>query len=120
MASKKSTPIIHQRAHDFRHDPTEPEAKLWTYLRSHRLRNVHFRRQHVIGKYIVDFCAPRHKLIIELDGSQHLERKDQDAERTKYFLLRGYQVLRFWNHEVSNNLEDVLKAIELALSDGDE
>jgi very-short-patch-repair endonuclease len=51
--------------------------------------DVHFRNQHAIGNYIVDFCAPRKKLIIELDGSQHLEQKEYDEERTKYLELRG-------------------------------
>ena len=51
------------------------------------------------------------KLIIELDGSQHLEQRDYDAERTKYLELRGYKVLRFWNHEVMNHIDEVLNVI---------
>ena len=76
---------------------------------------IHFRRQHAIGNYIVDFCAPRRKLIIELDGSQHLDQQEYDAERTKYLELRGYQVLRFWNHEVMNHIDEVLNVIWNAL-----
>jgi very-short-patch-repair endonuclease len=56
-------------------------------------------------------CAPRKKLIIELDGSQHLDQKEYDDARTKYFELRGYKVLRFWNNDVMNNIDDVLKVI---------
>src|SRR5215213_11700492 len=105
------------------------EAKLWTHLRAHRMSNVHFRNQHAIGNYIVDFsqrdavqCAPRKKLIVELDGSQHLEQKEYDDERTKYLELRGYRVLRFWNNDVMQDIEIVLKVIWNALNDekGDE
>jgi very-short-patch-repair endonuclease len=59
----------------------------------------------------VDFCAPRRKLIIELDGSQHLQQEEYDAERTKYLESLGYRVLRFWNHDVMNKTEEVLNAI---------
>ena len=62
-----------------------------------------------------DVCAPRYKLIIELDGSQHLKNKAQDYERSSYLASRGYRILRFWNNEVSNNLEGVIIAIEQAL-----
>ena len=93
------------------------EAKLWKHLRAHQMEDVHFRNQHAIGNYIVDFCAPRKKLIIELDGSQHLEQQDYDEERTKYLETRGYRVLRFWNNDVMQDIETVLKAIWHALND---
>jgi very-short-patch-repair endonuclease len=63
-------------------------------------------------------CAPRRKLIIELDGSQHLDQNEYDAERTEYLELRGYQVLRFWNHDVMNHIDDVLNVIWNALHGG--
>jgi very-short-patch-repair endonuclease len=81
---------------------------------------IHFRRQHAIGKYIVDFCAPRKKLIIELDGSQHLEQRDYDAERTQFLEAQGYRVLRFWNSDVINTTDAVLQVIWNALNDGNE
>jgi very-short-patch-repair endonuclease len=68
-----------------------------------------------VGIYIVDICAPREKLIIEVDGSQHLENLENDLERTKYLELKGYRVIRFWNNEVVNNVEDVIVEIERAL-----
>jgi len=73
MKHKRTTPKIFTRARELRRNQTEAETKLWAYLRSHQLEGVGFRRQHAIGNYIVDFCAARRKLIIELDGSQHLE-----------------------------------------------
>jgi very-short-patch-repair endonuclease len=115
MPPKKLSPITRQRAHDLRQNQSEPEAKLWTYLRSHRLVDVHFRRQHTIGKYIVDFCAPRQKLIIELDGSQHLDRELQDKLRSSLLSSKGYRILRFWNNDVMNNLQTVIVTIEQEL-----
>lgn len=111
--------MTHQIAHNLRHNSTGPEAKLWTYLRSHRFKNVHFRRQHAVGEYIVDFCAPRQKLIIELDGSQHLDREKQDEERTSFLTRKGYHILRLWNNDVTNNLDAVIIAIELVLCEAE-
>jgi hypothetical protein len=64
----------------------------------------------------VDFCAPRRKLIIELDGSQHLQQEEYDAERTKYLESLGYRVLRFWNHDM-NKMEEVLHTIWNSLNE---
>jgi very-short-patch-repair endonuclease len=108
---RRTTPKIFKRAKELRRDMTPTELKLLARLRAHRMANVHFRPQHAIGNYIADFCAPRKKLIIELDGSQHLEQDEYDQERTAYFESRGYRVLRFWNNDVLNNLEVVLKVI---------
>ena len=114
---KRTTPKIFGHAKELHRNMSPVEAKLWTHLRAHRMGDVHFRNQHAIGKYIVDFCAPRKKLIIELDGSQHLEQKEYDEERTKYLELRGYRVLRFWNNDVMNNIDDVLRVIWSVLKD---
>ena len=108
---KRTTPKIFGHAKELHRNLSPAEAKLWKHLRAHRMSSVHFRNQHAIGNYIVDFCAPRRKLIIELDGSQHLEQKEYDEERTKYLEARGYRVLRFWNNDVMNNIETVLKVI---------
>jgi len=62
-------------------------------------------------------CAPRKKLIIELDGSQHLEQQEYDEERTKYLEARGYQVLRFWNYDVMQDMETVLNVIWSTLNE---
>ena len=79
--------------------------------------DVHFRSQHAIGNYIVDFVAPRKKLIIELDGSQHLEQEEYDAERTAFLQSKGYRVLRFWNNDVMNDIDSVLTVIWDALKE---
>jgi very-short-patch-repair endonuclease len=108
---KRTTPKVFGRAKRLHRNMTEEENILWKHLRAHRMGDVHFRNQHAIGNYIADFCAPRQKLIIELDGSQHLEQSEYDAERTAFFESKGYRVLRFWNNDVTNNLESVLTVI---------
>jgi len=115
MPPRRSTPKILHRAGELRKQTTPAEKKLWAYLRLMREDGVRFRRQHAIGKFITDFCAPRKKLIIELDGSQHLEQEEYDQERTNYLKSQGYKVIRFWNNDVINNIESVMIAINQAL-----
>jgi very-short-patch-repair endonuclease len=114
---KRTTPKIFGRAKQLHRNMTPSEAKLWARLRAHRMKDVHFRNQYAIGNYVVDFCAPRRKLILELDGSQHLEQQEYDDERTTFFESKGYRVLRIWNNEVMNDIEGVLRAIDLALEE---
>jgi very-short-patch-repair endonuclease len=111
MPPRTTTPKTMNRAGELRKQQTDAEAKLWFRLRAHRLGGVQFRRQHAIGKYIVDFCSPRRKLIIELDGSQHLYRQAYDRQRTAYLESLGYRVLRFWNHVVAGQIDRVLDVI---------
>ena len=99
-----------------RKESTPAERKLWSRIRNEQL-GVTFRRQHAIGNYIPDFCSPKAKLIIELDDSQHLDQREYDEERTKYFESVGYKVIRFWNNDVTNKIEEVLVAITYAMED---
>ena len=108
---KRTTPKIFKRAKELRRDMTPTEIKLHAHLRAHRMGGVHFRPQHAIGNYIVDFCAPRKKLIIELDGSQHLEQHEYDEERSVLLKSKGYRILRFWNNDVMNDTDSVLTVI---------
>ena len=117
MRFKRSTPKTMHRAAELRREPTEAETRLWANLRAHKLAGIGFRRQHAIGPYIVDFCAPRAKVIIELDGSQHLDQQEYDAARTRFLENRGYKVLRFWNSEVMNQIEGVIGSILDALQE---
>lgn len=111
------SPKMRQRAVQLRQNQTEAEARLWSHLRSHRMANVHFRRQHNIGNYIVDFCAPRKKIIVEVDGGQHLEQQEYDAQRTLFLEECGYRVLRFWNSDVMKNIDSVLDEIYRVLKE---
>ena len=112
---KRTNPKAFGHAKQLHRNLTEAEAKLWSRLRTHRMAGVHFRNQHAIGNYVVDFFAPRAKLVIELDGSQHLEQKEYDTERTTYLESKGYRVLRFWNKDVMNDIDSVLNVIWEAL-----
>lgn len=98
-------------AGELRRELTSAEAKLWAHLRDHRLNGVGFRRQHAIGNFIVDFCSIKKKLVIELDGGQHIDQQEYDDERTKFLQSQGYKVLRLWNDDVLNNLNAVLTVI---------
>ena len=114
---QRSTPKIKRRAVELRKELTPAERKLWSLLRGDKLNGVSFRRQHAIGKDIVDFCTVKEKLVIELDGSQHLEQEEYDSERTVFLEAQGYRVLRFWNNEVLKETNTVIDAIEAALSE---
>ena len=90
---------------------TEQEVILWSVLKNNKW-GYKFRRQHSIDRFVADFFCPAKRLIIELDGSQHLDNKEGDQERTNYFESLGIKVIRFWNSEVKNNLNGVLIRIE--------
>jgi Uncharacterized protein conserved in bacteria len=79
------------------------------------LNGIYFRRQHAIGNYIPDFCAPKEKLIIELDGNQHFEQDQYDKERTDILEKNGYKVIRFWINQVMNDIDGVIRAIIAAI-----
>jgi very-short-patch-repair endonuclease len=96
-----------------RRDPTDAERKMWRLLRGRRLDGLKFKRQAPIGRFIVDFVCPEHRLIIELDGAQHgyASAIARDADRTAQLEAMGYVVLRFWNRDVLKNTDGVLTMI---------
>ncbi len=93
-----------------RREATEAEKIVWKYL-SRRQTGYYFRRQYPIGKHIADFACAKRRLIIELDGGQHASRQTYDEERTATLSRAGYRILRFWNHEVLENVEGVMQVI---------
>ncbi|MBI5060424.1 endonuclease domain-containing protein [candidate division KSB1 bacterium] len=107
----------HQR--EMRADPPPAERALWRAIRANQL-GAHFRRQHTVGPYIVDFCAPREQLVIEVDG--HTHGGDQagaaDQRRDGYLRSQGYRVLRFTNDEVLRTLDGVIAEIKRILELG--
>ena len=109
MANRESPE--HRRAKQLRHDQTDTERKLWSRLRARQLAGVKFRRQHSIGRYIVDFCCAECGLIVEVDGGHHASQVEADQRRTTFLERRGYRILRFWDHEVLIDLEAVLEQI---------
>ena len=89
----------------------DAERALWYHLRAKRLLGWKFRRQQPIGNYIVDFVCLEAKLVVELDGGQHVERADADARRTAWLESQGFRVLRFWNDAVLKEPDAVLEEI---------
>ncbi|KKR43184.1 MAG: hypothetical protein UU10_C0023G0004 [Parcubacteria group bacterium GW2011_GWF1_40_6] len=99
------------RRKELRKSLTPQELKLWHYLRNKKL-GVKFRRQHGIGPYVVDFYCKEKNLIIELDGSRHLNEKEYDKERDSYIETLEIKVLRLWNSEIDKNIEKALVKIK--------
>jgi very-short-patch-repair endonuclease len=101
-----------------RNNPTEAEQRLWRHLRANQLAGHKFRRQAALGPYIVDFICFDQKLIVELDGPQHSEPEAaaHDARRTAWLASLGYRVLRFWNHQLDEDIHAVVKEIARALA----
>jgi very-short-patch-repair endonuclease len=102
---------IVERAREFRAAPTQSEAVLWDALRDRQLLGVKFRRQCVIGPFVVDFCAPRQRLIIEVDGAVHLAQHEHDAERQHKLEGEGYRLLSIPAEAVETDLSNVLAII---------
>lgn len=106
--------LLHH-AKRMRKAPTEAEARLWRELRAHRFLGFKFKRQQPIGRYIVDFACLSRKLLIEIDGSQHLDAVAHDEARSAWLQSQGFRVVRFWNHDVLARTIEVMDAIHAAL-----
>ena len=102
-------------ARDLRKDPTHSECVLWNRLRRRQLAGFKFRRQHSIGPYICDFACFEARLIVELDGSQHVEQSEYDARRDAFLRSNGFRVLRFWNQDVLSRTDAIFETIYEAL-----
>jgi very-short-patch-repair endonuclease len=102
-------------ARPLRKGSTFAELRIWYFLRARRFEGHKFRRQHPIGKYIVDFCCLNERLVIELDGGQHADRQVYDEMRTRFLESQGFRVLRFWDDDVFKQTECVLEEIRKAL-----
>jgi len=98
-------------ARRLRRDQTDAERRLWSRLRGRALAGFKFRRQVPIDRFVADFACIEAKLIVELDGGQHADRIAYDEARTKVLEQAGFQVLRFWNHQVLLETEGVLEDI---------
>lgn len=100
-------------ARKLRRQQTPSEARLWSLLRDRRFFNHKFRRQFPIGPYIVDFCSRQDKLVIEVDGGGHDDKRQRqvDRKRDAYLQATGYIILRVWSNEVENNLEGVAEQL---------
>lgn len=106
------------RAKNLRKDSTTPEQILWYYLRDRRFENFKFRRQVPIENYIADFVCYEKRLIIELDGSGHLQDKTiaYDKKREDFLISQNFEILRFYNNDIFDNIENVLESIYQKIS----
>jgi very-short-patch-repair endonuclease len=97
------------RARRLRRDQTDAERVLWLRLRDRRLEGLKFKQQVPIDRFVVDFLCSEAHLIVELDGGQHATR--DESNRTRILETMGYLVVRFWNHDVMENIDGVLEEI---------
>jgi very-short-patch-repair endonuclease len=107
---EKLKPLARQK----RHEPTDAENRLWQKLRRDQL-GFHFRRQHAIERFIVDFYCATAYLAIEVDGPVHDYTAEEDAIRQEYLESLGLRVLRFSNELVFNELDGILDCIREVL-----
>ncbi|MEW5930528.1 MAG: endonuclease domain-containing protein [Gemmatimonadota bacterium] len=110
------TPELFQAARELRSGMTRAESLLWERLRQRRLSGLRFRRQHAVGRVVLDFYCPEHKLAVEVDGGIHDEpvQAEKDAERTRFLAGLGIYVLRVRNEEVESEMDSLLNRILLA------
>ena len=103
------------RARGLRRRSTDAERLLWSRLRNRRLMGLKFRRQFPMGMYIVDFACQERKLVVEIDGGHHQERRASDMVRTSWLNSRGFRVVRYWNNEVLEDVDSVMESIRMVL-----
>src|SRR5215212_5893701 len=101
----RSRGAVQIRAQQLRQEQTPTEAILWDRLRNRRLYGFKFRRQHPIGRFIVDFCCAEQQLIVEIDGSVHAQQVDYDQARTEALQTAGYQVIRYTNDQIEQHID---------------
>jgi very-short-patch-repair endonuclease len=102
-------------ARHMRQNPTPAERLLWRALRGEQT-GVYFRRQHVLGNFIVDFVSLEHRLVIEVDGDIHDHQQAEDSLRTQWLNQTSFHVLRFRNDEVLHHLAEVVARIKRAIA----
>lgn len=116
MTPPQFRPRNTKRARSLRKSATPAERQLWRQLRNSSIQGFKFSRQMPVGPYFADFLCRAAKLVIELDGNSHDAKLDYDARRDAYLGENGYQVLRFSNQQVFENLEGAVASIEHALT----
>ena len=112
---QRISPKIKNNARSLRRNMTDVERMLWAKIRSGQLQGFRFRRQHPIGNYIVDFICLELKLVIELDGSQHMDQQQYDMKRSQWLQNNGFKIVRFWNSDVLENFDGVMQTIQMHL-----
>jgi len=99
------------KARSLRKRMTKSEKLLWNKLRKRQLNGMHFRKQHPVDCYIVDFYCHQAQLVIEVDGKIHQFQKEYDRNRQKVLESLGLTVIRFKNEEVETDMNGVVNRI---------
>jgi very-short-patch-repair endonuclease len=114
---RRITPALKQASRQLRKRQTPMERRLWNRLCKRQLAGLHFRRQHPIGRYVVDFYCAQLGLIVEVDGESHNYQIEYDEVRTEWLAAQGCRVLRFTNEQIRHNLEGVLMTIKALIDE---
>jgi len=114
MKHLRNDPALKNRRRELRRNSTDAEKRFWAQIRNKRFYGMKFFRQYSIGPYVLDFYCPLLKLAIELDGGQHGEEENMayDKIRTDYLKSLNIEVMRFWNHQVLENREEIFMEIK--------
>ena len=116
MRGQTNKPVRQKRLQRIlRKGMTQAEQHIWRHLRKRQINGFKFRRQHPYGDYILDFVCLEAKLVVEIDGGQHVEAAVKDQGRDDTLNQAGFRVLRFWNHEVLGKVDAVMEVIHQAL-----
>ena len=112
----RASAAVQVRARQLRREMTPAEVKLWRRLQNRQLKGAHFRKQHAVGRFIVDFFCAVSKLVVEVDGDSHSAQADYDEARSQWLReQRKYRIIRVTNDDVHHNIEGVLEIISKAL-----
>ena len=112
----RASAAVQVRARQLRREMTPAEARLWRHLQNRQLNGAYFRKQHTVGRFIVDFFCAMSKLVVEVDGDSHAVQTDYDEARSQWFReQKNYRVIRVTNDDVHHNIEGVLDIISKAL-----
>ncbi len=117
----RNDPLLKRRRQELRVHQTDAEKTFWEKVRSRRFYGLKFIRQYSAGPYILDFYCPKAGLAVELDGGQHTEEgsREYDAARSEYLREHRIEVVRFWNHEVMQDMEGVLNRLTSVITSPD-
>ncbi len=117
MADSSPLNLLFEQSREFRKNPTQAEAILWEHLRNRKSGNYKFRRQHPVGKYILDFYCAEARIGIEVDGGIHQEPEQSlhDIQRSLDLAELGIEIIRFWNSDITNNCDEALQQIKICI-----
>ncbi len=106
-----------KRAQDMRRNSTDAEKLLWRHLRNRQVDGFKFRRQVWLDSFVADFYCAEAKLVVEADGGQHDEGHDADTRRSAILREKGFRIVRFWNNDVTENIEGAIEMVRSALGE---